>query len=315
MFNKCFVAYLTYLLYIGKMKPIKEVKTSTCIVSSDKFGIIHKTVRPNAHLDAADIKKSDEIAFELSKSKKALILYDARPRFTLTEKGMQYLHKHLLSKDRIASAIVSEQAGVKMLVDYFKDKQQRNGPQIRIFKTMHEALVWLLSFKDKKAAAQLQKSKPVIEARGKKVPPKKVVGKLYGEPVRGLLTTCIARVEVDRKNIAYKRIIKDTHVDLDSLKQSFKETLDFLGNEKRLMLYDLRAHFTITDDALNYVIDKVMGETGIATAVVAKTIGVYLMADYAVNVKKIKSPLKVFTDEPKALKWLAAQKKKALIVE
>lgn len=307
--------YFIYVLYIGKMKPMKEVKTSTCIVSSDKFGIIHKTVRTNAHLDAADIKKSDDIGFELSQGKKALILYDARPKFTLTEKGMEYLHKHLLSKDRIASAIVSDQAGVKMLVDYFKDKQKTNGPQIRIFKTMHEALVWLLSFKDKKAAAQLQKVKPVIEAKASKVLRKKSIGKSNTEPVKGSLITCIAKVEVDKKNIAYKRIIKDTHVDLDSLKQSFKETLGFLGNEKRLMLYDLRAHFTITDDALNYVIDKVMGETGIATAVVAKTIGVYLMADYAVNVKKIKSPLKVFTDETKALKWLAAQKKKAFVIE
>ncbi|HSY76769.1 MAG TPA: hypothetical protein VK890_07930, partial [Bacteroidia bacterium] len=107
--------------------------------------------------------------------------------------------------------------------------------------------------------------------------------------------------------IAYKRILRDAHVDLPSLQKSFKETVGFLGQEKRLMLYDLRPHFTITDDALEFVVDEIMGGHGIATAVLAKTIGVYLMADYAIKIKKIKSPLKVFTDEADALKWLAKQ--------
>lgn len=294
------------------MKTTEEIKTKTCIVCTDEFGIIHKTVRPNAHLDDSDIKESDDIAFDLTKGKKALILYDARPAFTLTEKGMEYLHKHLLSKDRIASAIVSDQAGIKMLVDYFDDKQKAGGPQIRMFKTMREALSWLLSFKDKKAAAELLKKLPVHEIKEKKAPKKTATKTKSKGPVKGVLKTCIAKVEVDDKNIAYKRVLPDTHIDLDSLKQSVKETMGFLGPEKRLMLYDLRSHFTITDDALNFVIDKVMGEHGIANAVLAKTIGVYLMADYAVNVKKIKSPLKVFTDESKALKWLEKQKNGAI---
>jgi hypothetical protein len=74
------------------------------------------------------------------------------------------------------------------------------------------------------------------------------------------------------------------------------------------MLYDLRPHFTITDDALEFVVDEVMGRHGLANAILAKTIGVYLMADYAIKIKKIKAPLKVFSDEAKALKWLASLK-------
>lgn len=289
------------------MKTTEEIKTKTCIVCADEFGIIHKTVRPHAHLDSIDIKESDDIAFELSKGKKALILYDARPAFTLTEKGMEYLHKHLLSKKRIASAIVSDKAGIKMLVEYFADKQKSGGPQIRIFKTMREAMAWLLSFKDKKAAAEILKKLPIHEV-AEKTAKKKTSKAKPAVPVKGTLTTCIAKVEVDKNDIAYKKVLPDTHIDLESLKQSVKETLAFLGPEKRKMVYDLRSHFTITDDALNFVIDNVMGAHGIANAVLAKTIGVYLMADYAVNIKKIKSPLKVFTDEAAALKWLAKQK-------
>ncbi|HTB05885.1 MAG TPA: STAS/SEC14 domain-containing protein [Bacteroidia bacterium] len=281
-----------------------EIKTKTCLVSKDDFGIIHKTVRPNSHLSAEDIRESDEIGFKLSDGKKALILYDARPAFTLTNDAMEYLHKHLLSKRRIASAIVSDQPGIKVLGDYFKYRQQGKA-QVKVFSTMREALEWLLSFKYKKAA-ELLKGKELEKQKPKEKTLKKVKGDKA--PAEGVLTTCIARVDVHENNIAFKRVLPNTHIDLSSLKQSVKDTIEFLGPEKRKMVYDLRPHFTITDDALNFVIDEVMGKHGIATAVIAKTIGVYLMADYAVKIKKIKTPLKVFTDEEAALKWLAKHK-------
>ena len=280
-----------------------EIKTKTCLVSKDEFGIIHKTVIPNSHLSAEDIKESDEIGFKLSDGKKALILYDARPAFTLTNDAMEYLHKNLLSKRRIASAIVSDQPGIKVLGDYFKNRQQGKA-QIKVFSTMREGMEWLLSFKYKKAAELLKEREPE-KAKAKEKAVKKVK---EAKPVKGVLTTCIAMVDVDKNNIAFKRVLRDSHIDLKSLRQSVKDTFLFLGPEKRKMVYDLRPHFTITDDALNFIIDEVMGKHGIATAVIAKTIGVYLMADYAVKIKKIKTPLKVFTDEEAALKWLAKHK-------
>ena len=285
-----------------------EITTNTCIVDIDDFGIIHKTVRAHSHIDADDIKESDEIGFKLSKGKKALILYDARPSFTLTDKAMEYLHKNLLSKRRLASAIVSDKPGIKMLGDYFKNGKANN-PQIRVFKTMKEAMSWLLSFKGITKALQVKEKKIVI---GKHViRPKSVVAGLPKGNIKSTITTCIAKVEVDNNNVAYKRVLEDSHIDLASLKKSFSETMAFLGPEKRFMIYDLRPHFTITDDALDFVIDKIMGEHGIATAILANTIGVYIMADYAIKVKKIKSPLKVFTDEKQAIKWLSSQPVKA----
>ncbi|HWY98173.1 MAG TPA: hypothetical protein VNY36_03710, partial [Bacteroidia bacterium] len=250
-----------------------EIKTDTCIVSKDKNGIIHKTVKPKAHLDAYHIKESDEIGFKLAGGKKALILYDARPTFTLTHSGMEYLHKHLLSKNRIASAIVSDKPGIKLLGDYFKNSKP-GSPQIKVFKTMKEAMAWLITFKDGGRGVTKEelrniyikpKKKPTAVKIPEQVKPK--------EPIHGSITTCIAQVEVDKNNIAYKRILRDAHVDLPSLQKSFKETIGFLGQEKRLMLYDLRPHFTITDDALEFVVDEIMGRHGVATAVLAKTIG------------------------------------------
>jgi hypothetical protein len=283
-----------------------EIKTKTCLVCKDDLGIIHKTVRPNAHLDAEDIKESDEIGYELAGGKNALILYDARPAFTLTEKGMEYLHKHLLSKKRVASAIVSDKPGIRLLGEYFKNSPA-GSPPVRVFKTMKEAETWLLSFKTGKPKKEVFVDMK-ISLKKRTAKEEKIERIKHKEPIHGSLTTCIAKVEVDKKNIVFKRILRDAHVDMPSLKKSFTETLGFLGGEKRLMLYDLRPHFTITDDALEFVVDEIMGRHGIATAVLAKTIGVYLMADYAVKIKKIKSPLKVFTDETAALKWLAKQK-------
>ncbi|MGP8216576.1 MAG: hypothetical protein ACLQQ4_13500 [Bacteroidia bacterium] len=288
-----------------------EIKTDTCLVSKDNRGVIHKTVRPGSHLDADAIKESDEIGFRLAGGKKALILYDARPAFTLTDKAMEYLHKNLLSKNRIASAIVSDKPGIRLLGEYFKNNKP-GAPQIRVFETMKEAMSWLLSFKEKNGKARVDDKDPVKKDSGvlKKKPAKVNWAEQveYKGPIHGTLTTCIATVNVDKNDVAYKRIIPDIHIDLPSLKQSFKDTLGFLGPQKRLMLYDLRPHFTITNDALEFVVDEIIGEHGIATAILGKTIGVYLMADYAVKVKKVKSPLKVFTDEAKALKWLAAHK-------
>ena len=273
----------------------------------DEYGIIHKTVRPGAHLSALDIKESDEIALNFSDGKRALILYDARPAFTLVDDAMEYLHNHLVSEDRIASAIVSDKPGIKMLGDYFKHAQ-KGSAQIKVFKTMREAMAWLLSFTDVKNPEQVAEKlygKDDLVSKGIAKTQKE---ELSNEPVNGVLTTCIATIEVDENDIACKRVRRDIHITLDSLKKSFTETVSFLGPGRRLMLYDLRPHFIITDDALDYVVDEIMGKHGIATAILSNGIGVYLMADYAIKVKKIKSPLKVFTDESKAINWLLSFK-------
>src|ERR1700722_700336 len=238
---------------------LKDIKTDTCIVSKDADGIIHKTVRPNAHLDDKAIKESDEIGFDLAGGKKALILYDARPNFTLNNKGMEYLHKHLLSKRRIASAIVSDKPGIRLLGHYF-DNSPAGSPPVKVFHAMRDAKAWLLSFKNGKGKAIEKRLSVVLKHKPAKV--KNLPHVKYSEPVHGSLTTCIARVEVDNNNVAHKRILPDAHVDMPSLAKSFKETSRFLGEEKRLMLYDLRPHFTITDDALEYVVDEIIGQHG-----------------------------------------------------
>jgi hypothetical protein len=66
------------------------------------------------------------------------------------------------------------------------------------------------------------------------------------------LITSIADVWIDGNDIIHKEVHNNAHVDLNSLKVSFKQTLGYTGPEKRLMLYDLRHHFTITDDALDF---------------------------------------------------------------
>lgn len=123
------------------------------------------------------------------------------------------------------------------------------------------------------------------------------------------LITSIADVWIDGNDIIHKEVHNNAHVDLNSLKVSFKQTLGYTGPEKRLMLYDLRHHFTITDDALDFLQDTIVSSQGIAMAILSNSIAVRIMTDYVINNKNPKVPLKFCSTEAEAAKWLMAFKK------
>lgn len=123
------------------------------------------------------------------------------------------------------------------------------------------------------------------------------------------LITGIAKIWTDEHGIVHKQVIENTHITVDIVAESFKETLEYIGHEKKLLLYDVRPHFTITDEAMIFLQGKIMEEYSIATAVLANSLGVRIMADYLVHIKNIKVPLQVFPDEQKAIKWLLTFKR------
>jgi hypothetical protein len=122
------------------------IRTKTSEMSIDEHGIFHKTVIENCHVDLEALKESDKITEELTEGKKVFMLYDARNHFTLTEDAMEYARKDIFNKKRIATAIVSEKTGIKIMVDYITKTMKPSMP-IRIFSNTEEALAWLLSLK------------------------------------------------------------------------------------------------------------------------------------------------------------------------
>jgi len=112
----------------------------------DEHGILHKTVIENSHADLEAIKESDEVTRKLTNGKKVLVLYDARNHFTLTEDAMEYSRKDIFNKQRIATAIVSEKVGIRIMVDYMTKVVKAPIP-IQVFSTIEDAMEWLLTFK------------------------------------------------------------------------------------------------------------------------------------------------------------------------
>jgi hypothetical protein len=131
---------------------MKSVHTKTCDLSIDEHGIFHKTVLENCHVDIDAVKESDIATEELTEGKKVLMLYDARPHFTLTEDAMEYARKDIFNKKRIATAIVSEKIGIRLMVDYIMNVVKSPIP-IKVFSTIEDATEWLLTFKKEEANA------------------------------------------------------------------------------------------------------------------------------------------------------------------
>ena len=137
---------------------MKVLRTKTSEMYLDEHGILHKTVIENSHADLEAIKESDEITRKLTEGKKVLVLYDARNHFTLTEEAMEYSRKDIFNKQRIATAIVSDRVGIRIMVDYVTKVVKAPIP-IKVFSTKEDAMAWLLTFKK-----DTKKSEPLSPA-------------------------------------------------------------------------------------------------------------------------------------------------------
>jgi hypothetical protein len=136
---------------------MKSLHTKTSKMHIDGHGIFHKTVIENCHVDLEAVKESDKATQEFTGGEKVLMLYDARPHFTLTEDAMEYARKDIFNKQRIATAIVSDKLGIKLMVDYIMNTVKSPIP-IKVFSTKEEAMEWLLTFKKEETKSMKSKT-------------------------------------------------------------------------------------------------------------------------------------------------------------
>jgi len=113
----------------------------------------------------------------------------------------------------------------------------------------------------------------------------------------------------DEHGILHKTVIENCHIDLETLKESDRITREFTNDEKVLMLYDARNHFTITEDALQYSQKDIFSKQRIATAVVSKKTGIKITVDFMNNNMEMPAPIKIFANTDDAIKWLLTFKK------
>lgn len=109
---------------------------------------------------------------------------------------------------------------------------------------------------------------------------------------------------MDEYGILHKTAIENCHINLESLKESEAITRQLTGNKKVAVFYDARNHFTITDEALEYVRKDIFNKQRIATAIVSRKTGIRIMVDYITRAHASAIPVKVFSNKEDALEWL-----------
>lgn len=122
------------------------------------------------------------------------------------------------------------------------------------------------------------------------------------------LRTKTSELSIDEHGIFHKKVVENCHVDIESLKESDKLTEKLTGGKKVFMLYDARAYFTITEEAMEYAQKDIFNKKRLATAIISEKTAIKIMVDYIMKVKKSTIPIKVFSNEKEGLEWLLSLK-------
>lgn len=125
----------------------------------------------------------------------------------------------------------------------------------------------------------------------------------FMEPLK-VIRTKINEKYVDTEGILRIKVIEGAHIDLPSLKEDGAVNMALTNNKKALALYDSRAFFTIEPEAREYLRSGIVDPTRIATAVLTDRLATRLLVNFFVRFNKPKTPMKMFTCEIQALKWL-----------
>ena len=123
---------------------MERIKTKAHVIYRDEDGIIHLDIVENAHVDKDSIIALHSIYSQLGYSDKKLVKVDARAHHTMCNEAMEYLKSDMLDKDRIATAIISEKLGIRIMIDYFTSVVK--GSHVKMFSTEPEAMAWLKTF-------------------------------------------------------------------------------------------------------------------------------------------------------------------------
>ncbi|TAL59696.1 MAG: hypothetical protein EPN85_08870 [Bacteroidetes bacterium] len=108
----------------------------------DKNNILWIKVIEGVHIDLPSLIEDASVNLQLTKGKKVLALYDARAFFTITEEARDYVRSGILNKTRIATAVVTNKLGIRIIVNFMNRFKKPKTP-LKMFGNEKEALYWL----------------------------------------------------------------------------------------------------------------------------------------------------------------------------
>jgi hypothetical protein len=122
------------------------------------------------------------------------------------------------------------------------------------------------------------------------------------------IVTSAHKISREANGIIKRQVIEDAHVDVNEIDECEKMSLKLNNGKKMLVLVDASKFHTLTPEATNFL-RKIQSKSRIATAIVSSNLSQKIIANF-MNDKSGKTPIKTFSTENEAVKWLLSLKRK-----
>jgi hypothetical protein len=125
---------------------MEKILTRVNEIHLDAEGILSVKVIEGSFIERDDMIEAKLIFSTLANGKPLLMLIDARAFHTHTQESVQFMRTHFLDESRIATAVLTENTGVLLMIKSMATARANTSP-VKAFSIEDEARKWLLSFK------------------------------------------------------------------------------------------------------------------------------------------------------------------------
>ena len=124
------------------MKITMRIETKINEKWVDQEGILWMRVLEGAHIDLETLLEDHRLGQELIKHQPVYAIYDASRFFTITPEARDYLNSGVLIQNRKATAVVTNNLAVRLLVNFMNTFKARKS-LLKLFPDEKSALHWI----------------------------------------------------------------------------------------------------------------------------------------------------------------------------
>ncbi len=118
------------------------------------------------------------------------------------------------------------------------------------------------------------------------------------------IKTRTAEIWKNEHEIFWVRLVNDAEIDIEDIADNLLVSRTVTGNKPVLKIFDSRNNWTMTPEAEIYFKKEDSPEKTIARAVLVNSISDKIIKSFLTRLYKPLVPLKFFTSEKEAVKWL-----------
>ncbi len=121
---------------------MKRIKTEINEKWIDQDGILSMQVLEGPHIDLETRLKDHRLGQELIEHQPVYAIYDASRFFTITPEARDYLNSGVLNQNRKATAVVTNNLAVRLIVNFMNTFKARNS-LLKLFPDEKSTLDWI----------------------------------------------------------------------------------------------------------------------------------------------------------------------------